>query len=270
MGIFDGQIDQLFAHYAVKLQFRDKIAGGIPLDPKIIEGWLAAKAGIDTREEVMQATRRTLIELGKEIPESATYEELQEAIAGIAGMKNTCGFKYNKDGGLYLESRVIKAMLKEVTNILYAGERWGKTKKGPKSFLAERVFVNPGNIYFGKHEPDSVELFIGHVTGPMGRSSNLTYYQCMVRPVIEFTVLVLKNEVEASNWPEMWMLSQENGIGALRSQGYGTFDILRFDKLKSTSDEIKRIVSAPRPDYEAQLSGVERVEFVRELEAVGS
>ena len=42
-----------------------------------------------------------------------------------------------------------EAALKESVHILYAGDRWGKTKKGPKSFVAERVFLEGDRIYLG-------------------------------------------------------------------------------------------------------------------------
>src|ERR1700738_3167344 len=157
MGIFD---DQLFTEYQVRLRFRDKVMGGVPMDPAIIEGWLRSKAGISDAEEVRQATVRTLQELGADV---TSYDDLQKASEMLAKVRQTNGFKVDEDGP-YLESRAVKAMLKESTNILYAGERWGRTLKGPKSFLAERVFVDPDHISLGKPTFDGVDLFIGHTT----------------------------------------------------------------------------------------------------------
>src|SRR6266496_841962 len=164
--VFAAQADNVYARYFVRVEFRDRVMGGVPRDPKIIEGWLRSKAGIDDTEELRQVTIRTLVEQGVEVPADATFEDIMKASEQIAATHQTNGFKRDSDG-LYLESRQVKAMLKEMVNIWFAGEKaekWGRTRKGPKGYLAERVFVNPDRIHLDREEPDGVELFIGHVT----------------------------------------------------------------------------------------------------------
>lgn len=229
MGIFDTQTD-VFTTYHARICFRDKLMGGVPKDPKIIEGWLRSKAGIEDTEEVKQAMLRTLSELGADVRPGMTYDELVAASEQLATSKQTNGFKVG-ECGLYIESRQIKSMLKESTNILFAGDRWGKTKKGPKSFVAERVFVNPDKLFLGTKEPTGVDLFIGHTSGPRGPQSNLTYYEYVTEPEIEFTVMVAEDAIPQENWAQIWVHAQENGLGALRSQGFGRFDIMQWDKL---------------------------------------
>lgn len=230
MGIFDTEAS-VFTTYQARLVFRDKIMGGTPKDPKIIEGWLRSKAGITDQEEVRRALLRTLLELGADVTPDMSYDELVVASEALAAIKQTQGFKRDANG-LYIESRYIKAMLKECVNILYAGDRWGKTKKGPRSFLAERVFPNPDHISLGRMEPDGVELFIGHTTGPKGPQSNITYVEYVTGTEIEFTLMVARDAIEVEHWPEIWVLAQENGIGALRSQGFGRFDIMQWEPVE--------------------------------------
>jgi hypothetical protein len=160
------------------------------------------------------------------------YDEIAEAAKHLAANKQTNGFKIDSDG-LYIESRILKAMLKEVTNILFAGKRWGPTKKGPKSFLAERVFVSPSHVGLGIKEPSGIELFIGHTNGPQGRMSNLTYYEYAEQPVLQFTIRVAEDAVPLDAWPELWVLAQDNGLGALRSQGHGCFDVNCWERIES-------------------------------------
>ena len=62
-GVLDEQ-SQLFARYAAQITLRDKLLGGVPKDPKLIEGWLRAKAGIEDGQELRRALQRTLAELG--------------------------------------------------------------------------------------------------------------------------------------------------------------------------------------------------------------
>lgn len=229
MGIFDAEV-QLFARYRATLQFRDKLMGAIPKDPGIIQGWLRAKAGITQEQELMQVTIRTLRELGADVSADMSYADLVAASEKIAGERQTNGFKRNADG-LYLESRVIKSMLKESTNILYAGDRWGRTKKGPRSYLAERVFPAPEHdqISLGRMEPDGVELFIGHTTGPSGPRSNLTYHEYVSKAQLTVEIMAAEDCIEHATWAPLWVLAQEEGLGALRSQGHGRFDIIGWE-----------------------------------------
>jgi len=246
--VFEDQKAEVFTTYHVRLRFRDRLMGGIPKDPKIIEGWLRSKAGIEAEDEVKAATIRTVRELDELATADLTDEQvLEAAFDKLAEEKKTTGFK--KDAvGLYLESRTVKAMLREVTNILYAGERWGKTKKGPKSYLAERVFVEPAKLYFRndegkvKQEPDGVETFVGHVNGPKGPQSTLGRHEYMEQQVIEFDLLVCEDAIDYEAWPRLWVLAQENGLGALRSQGFGIFDIEVWDRVqKPTRKKVQAV-----------------------------
>lgn len=244
MGIFDATTNSIFATYRARLIFRDRVMGGVPRDPKIIEAWIRSKAGIEREEEIRQATLRTLIERGADVRPDMTFEEMVAASSTVAGEQQTEGFKRD-DNGLYLESRALKAMLKESVNILYAGEKWGKTRKGPRSFFAERVFVNPDHISLLRTEPDGVELLMGHVTGRMGPQSTLSYHEFVTRAEIEFQVLVLHDEVSESQWPEIWAHAQENGLGALRSQGFGRFDIEMWSQVPAVTSNGRAAVAVP-------------------------
>lgn len=241
MGIFDTEVE-LFTTYRSTIRFRDRLMGGTPMSPKIIQAWLRTKAGIDKADELRAATARTLLELGLELPEQATYEEMEKASEALAGTQQTNGFKRDAEaGGLYIESRTIKAAIKECVNILYPYQaegnkgKWGATKKAARSFTAERVFVNPDHIYLGRTEPDGVDLFIGHTSGPQGQRSNLTYHQYVERAEITFDIISAEDGIELEQWKRIWVLMQENGLGALRSQGFGRFDLERFERIDSSA-----------------------------------
>lgn len=236
MGIFDDEV-KLWNYYKVTLQFREKLMGGVPKDPNIIEGWLRSKAGITNAEEVRQATLRTLVELGVEVRPDMTYDEIVEASKQLAGTKSTNGFKIDPAFGLYIEGRQVKAAIKESINIHFAGDRWGKTKKGPRSYTAERVFILEDRIPLGIVEPDGIELVIGHVTGPQGPRSTLAHHEYAYRPRITFTVMESKvvgdkgePSLSRTQWATTWVSMQEQGVGALRSQGHGRFDVEAFDE----------------------------------------
>ncbi len=166
------------------------------------------------------------------------FEDLVKASKRLAGSMQTNGFKLDENG-LYIESRQLKAGIKENVNVLFAGQRWGRTRKGPKSFTAERTFVNPDRLYLGVKEPDGIDLVIGHVKDKQGERSTVTYYEYVMQPTLEFEIIAArqntgeKNEIDAiphEDWARVWTLYEENGIGALRSQGHGRFDIVQWDR----------------------------------------
>lgn len=250
MGIFDSQVD-IFTTYRAQITFRDKIMGGVPKDPKIIMGWIKSRMGIDEIEELKRQTVLTLLDLGVEnVTPDMTIEQLEKAAEKFAGSRQTNGFKIDPIIGLYLESRTIKAAIKENINILYAGETWLKRPagavegayrgKGPRSAVAERVFVDPDKIALGRQEPDGVDLFIGHTNGPKGPQSNLTYYEYVQHATVQFEIKVTRDFMTMNQWAECWVQMQENGSGALRSQGFGRFDVDAFDKVPAASRNGKR------------------------------
>lgn len=219
--------------YKAELAFHGKLLGGIPKNPRVIPDWIRTWAQ-DTNEDERKAILvRTMRELGIEIPDEATNEQIQEIIDHLAeetaGVLHTNGFKRNEHG-LYIESRQVKAAIKEAVNIHFAGERWGATKKGPRSFSAERVFVQPDQIQLGRFEPDGVELVIGHITDKSGRRATLTNYEFVEMATVEFEVHVVDDSIKPEWWARIWTQVEYGGLGAVRSMGFGTCAVTRWER----------------------------------------
>jgi hypothetical protein len=132
---------------------------------------------------------------------------------------------------LYIESRQVKAMLKESTNVVFAGERWGVTRKGAKAFVAERVFVQPDKLWLGVQEPSGVELMVAHLTGPKGPRSAIGYHEYVQGAVLCCEILALRDCLRPEQWRDIWLHAQENGLGAKRSQGFGRVDLEQWERL---------------------------------------
>lgn len=228
--VFGGDGDSIFTVYEADLAFEDKIMGGIPANPKVMEGWIRSSTGIDQQEEIRQMMMRSLLEIGADVNPSMSFEELEKASEEVAANKQTNVFKRDENG-LYIEDRQVKAMLKESTNILYAGDRWGKTRKGPRSFVAERVFVKPARIYLGRDAADGVELVVGHVSDAAGKRSTLAYHEYVEQPTITLQVKCVRDELSAEQWASIWEHAQDNGLGALRSQSHGRFLATRWERV---------------------------------------
>lgn len=241
----DKKASELFTRYQCSLRFTDKILGGIPKNPKTIEGWIRSQAGVDSEEEIKQMMLRTLIDLGAEVTPEMSYEELTEASEKLAAVKQTNGFKINSQG-LYIEDRQVKAMIKEAVAILYPwgskdsnGKdigKWGVTKKAARSYLAETVFVNPAQINLCKddepvREPDGTEMMIIHASGPRGKVNSLSYSEYVENAELSFYVDVLRDSIQTEYWPEIWVFCEQNGLGASRSQSYGKFEVTQWDKI---------------------------------------
>jgi hypothetical protein len=139
---------------------------------------------------------------------------------------------------------------KESTNILYAGERVGPTKKGARSYLAERVFPTPDTFWLDRQDPDGIEMVVGHVTGPSGPRSTLGYHEYVRGATVQGHILVARDAIPHEWWPDLWTLMEENGIGALRSQGYGKFDVLAWEQID---------LLTPVPDPDAILNSTTKL-----------
>jgi len=225
-------MSDLFTRYRITLDLTAKIMGGTPRDPKVIEGWIKTKMGLEQGDALRAMVARTMIDLGHDLMEDATEEQIDAAIGSTVAEKSTNGFKRDANG-LYVEGRQIKACLKENINIIYGNKRFGPTKKGGKGYLAERVFVEEDEVSLGRNEPDGVEMFIGHVSGPQGPRSTLTYYEYCERPRLTFTLSSLQDCIAPDQWEAIFEQAEFNGVGSLRSQGHGRFRLAGVEEIAS-------------------------------------
>ena len=237
VGVFDDLTDAMYTRYEVKLQFLDKIMGGTPQKPDLIAGWIRSKMGLgpDSDAELASIVRQTLLDLGVETPENATLDEIVKASEKVGAERHGNTFKRDTFG-LYVETRQIKSGLKEAVAVLYSGDRWGKTRKGPKNALSEWVFVEGQKVHLGRTEPDGTWTQHGVVSGPQGSRSTLTQYDYCEQPEISFVIRSLidpidgKERISAEQWRMVLLYLQDSGLGALRSQSHGQFKVIGFSR----------------------------------------
>jgi hypothetical protein len=229
----------LFQRYTARLAFCTRVLGGVPKDPHLVEAWLRTRAGISDEDELRNAWLRTLAELGVDLSEQMSHDAAVAASRKLAETRLTTGFKVDAERGLYIEARQVKAGLRENVNVLHGSQRVGPTRKGARGFFAERVFVTPDRLYLDRREPDGIELIIGHLGGPQGPRSVLSYHEYVAAPAtIDFTVLVAEDCIPQDWWPRVWTLFEQNGLGATRSQGFGRFDLVRWDRAPAPAGEV--------------------------------
>lgn len=222
----------MYEMYEVHIKFREKIAGGIPKNPKVIEDWIQAKMkGKLTKEEQKELTKKTIEEMDVE-------EEVK---------KSWAGFKCD-DKGIYIEDRNVRGMFKEAASVLEINR--GKGSVQIKQVLQHGFFIKPAHIHLFREnskeliqEPDGYEERAIQIIGPKGPRTALKRYDYVERAEIQFQVLIAKpfsgekSQITEDMMTHMIKLGQEVGTGADRSQQMGKFDIVEFTKKEDISDK---------------------------------
>lgn len=196
------------------------IAGGTPTDPKVAEGWLRTKLGIDSDELIREMVADVMV--SREVA-------ADQAVEIVNATKHLNGFKRDENG-LFIEGRQLKAALKEAASIAMAAGNlnargWGKTNKGILSYLAEHVFVVEEKLHLGVTEPSGIAQRFVHTF----RGSGIQYEEYVTDAKIDFTVIT-DHDFAAKEWAAIWTAGEQNGLGASRSQGYGRYQVTRWDK----------------------------------------
>ena len=225
MSVFDKYTDKVYQHrYQVEIQVGN-LHGGVPTDPKVAEAWIKAKMVDDRDDVVKDLVAKTMVERGLDPTDSVTSDELDDIVADAVKMRQLSGFYRTPDGELAIRGRHVKAMIKEAANIAYAKDRWGPTNKGTRSFFAEHVFVAEDWIPLGRTVPDGIDQrFVSTFRG-----TGIQYDEYVEDVKVGFTV-VTDHKFTDDQWGTIWVIAERNGLGAARSQGFGTFEVTRWDK----------------------------------------
>lgn len=235
MGVFDSFREESYPYkFVVQLRLAT-IAGGTPSDKNVAEGWIKAKLGLDKDEEIQRLVAETMAARG------VTQDEAAEE---VSRNKNLNGFKRD-DRGLYIEGRQIKSMLKEDISIAASVDKlpirgWGKTSKWVYGFFAEHVFVPETTVHLmhptsHEHVTEPSEVIQRFVKTKLG-ATGIQYEEVCYDVVIDFTV-VTDYDFKDRDWAMIWTTGEKNGLGASRSQGYGRFEVTRWEPVSPEPEE---------------------------------
>ncbi len=196
------------------------LVGGTPSDPKVAEAWLKTKLG-DKDDIIRERVAEIMVERGI---------TADEAAAELDSLKHLNGF-LRDENGLYHEGRKIKACIKEAASVAASAGKldlrgWGKTNKGIQGWIAEHVFVLEDRIPLGVVEPSGVMQRFVHTF----RGNGIQYEEYVTDAKMTFTV-VTDHKFTDEQWAMLWLTAEQQGTGATRSQGYGTFSVERWEKL---------------------------------------
>ena len=216
---------EMYDRFIVEIRLEDKLLGGTPRTAEMVKGWLQARGMAD------------------KVDETLTEVELVETRERVWS-----GFKVDEVRGHYIETRQVKAMIKECAKLL------GITlsRRGSKQILQHALLVFPHELYDPERRFDFDRIYIrkpsdeeidniercGHVNGPAGPRSILKCNDFVEGVTLSFQVHVLKKQGDGAQTKfrekELKLsltLAQNNGLGASRSQGYGRFTVTKFDKI---------------------------------------
>lgn len=229
MGVFDGYVNKVYkSQYEVEILISE-IHGGVPAHPKVAEGWIRSKY-LDRDDQVRQLVAEAMEGRGLDPADTPIDSSaMDEVIGDIINKKLLSGF-YRRDGQLVIPGRYVKAMLKESANIAFGANKrgWGGTQKSTKSWFPEHVFVPEKWIPLGATEPDEIVQRFVHTW----RGSSIAYNEVLHEAKAKFTVMS-DHTFTKDEWGKLWVTAQNIGIGAVRSQGFGTFEVTDWRKLKN-------------------------------------
>lgn len=224
--------------YAATVHVR-QLCGGTPSDPNVAEGFLKTKLGVDNERQIQQMVAELMVDRGL---------DAEEALKEANELRHLNGFKRD-ERGLYLEGRCVKAGIKEAANIRWQYARWlvdrnGKVSvqykapgkkvdgestisgKATTSFIPEHISVQEDRIPLGVHEASGINQKFVHTF----RGSAIQYEEYVTDVKLSFTVAT-DCEFSEEQWALLWLTGQEQGLGGSRSQGYGRYEVVQWDRL---------------------------------------
>ncbi len=201
-----------------------ELHGGTPRSADVVRNWLIAKAGITDEAQIEAEVARIF----KADPTRSDAEVAAEAIQPMSD-RYVNGFKRDAES-LYMEGRHLKACLKEsassarATNKLPA--KFGATNKGTLSFVAEHIVVPTDKLHMGRsYHDDHHTRFVA-----TWRGTGITVEEVCYEVKLSAPVWSDYNFTE-EQWAMIWLTAEQIGIGASRSQGFGTFTVTTWERV---------------------------------------
>jgi hypothetical protein len=196
-----------------------RLTGGFPANPRLIESWLSSKKAPKEALDAAKVQLERLAEIDLEETHMVVFWRDRNLVA-------------------HYESRAFKAALKEGANIL----KGMLDVKNFRARLAERVFVDPRiggceiRCRCGEaHHPEDffhVEERPIQVMTMQGPRTSIKRVEYALEVPISFRIRVLNDGViQESQLKTILEYLQDNGIGADRSQGSGTYSLERFEPI---------------------------------------
>jgi len=230
----------LYDKYFVTICFREKVCGGKPKSDDLLGTHIIRTTGHDD-----EVTKRLIEQAMEGLPPQEG--DLEEKVQSSSS-------RFLSDPiALYLDCYQAKAMLKQSASMLGIFKKRIGTKQVCSEGMEVKGLQHERRLHFQKKNSDAspdqtysyVEKPTGtyeatvHVTTAKGKVSGIKRVDYLEEEglILSFEVWILKTDsnekrhVGEKDLVEILKFSQENGLGADRSQGYGKFDVVEFRKI---------------------------------------
>lgn len=153
-------------------------------------------------------------------------------------------FKRTPEGVLYIEGRQLKAALREAVSVAANAGKiktkgWGAPDidnkayyKQLKGWFPEHVFVTDKilPLYRADGEPVTMEDDLLQKFVHTHRGDAIGYEEVVRNAKIRFKI---KTDVDLTEeqWAMIWLTGQDQGLGASRSQGFGTYTVTEWSRM---------------------------------------
>lgn len=220
MSVFADYRSRIYTEQHSATLLVDELHGGVPMNPDVARKWLEVRmAGSEAHLDTLKTQIVSEIGLDADLTDDELLDEMTRR-------NNLNGFKRTDTGELYLEGRQVKAMLKEAASIAVSGghlngKSWGKTNKGLRSFFAEHIFVEEKILGLGVTEPTGIHQRFVHTY----KGTGIQLEEYVTDAKVSFTVAT-DHSFPKDFWPTLWIVAEANGLGAARSMGFGTFEVI--------------------------------------------
>ena len=211
----------IFRKFNVKLQFRNRIYGGLPKSKELVKNYVEAKFGSEDA---------SIVETDLDL------EEEEEKVR--TGFKR-CPAR----DALYIGDYAVKAMMKQCISLLKLTVQLRGSKQTLREGTAVKGLVGDKlteeKVFFQPFRPkeDGIEDFAGHVQTMQGMRSILKSAEYLIKPTLEFQIWCLgvrmegTKDVNPDHLQDILELGQEVGLGSQRSFEKGKFDVVEFSEI---------------------------------------
>ena len=241
-GVFAPFVPQVWRHRWLATLYFNDIAGGVPSNQKVAEGWIRSKLGSNSDKD------SRIKEAVAEMMKSRNLSE-EEAVAELNANRNVNGFWRTPEGQLFIQGRTVKAALKEAVSIAVAAgnlpqRKWGTTNKGAMSFAAEHIQVLTEQVRLWHPREDGADLTtpLRPITeptliqqtfpvNPITKQTGIQYTEICQRVIVEIEVTTDCDDYTDAEWAAIWLTGNLQGIGAARSQDHGRYSVIGWEKI---------------------------------------
>lgn len=214
----------------------DVIAGGVPTDPKVAEGWIKSNL-LSTGDLLRAQVAEVMADRGVTADEAAKVVDEMKHLNGFRRVRcpacpaDDPRARCDSPHELYINGHQLKAAIKEAASVAVAADKlpmkgWGKTNKNLLGFVAEHVCVIEDVLPLGVTQPTGInQRFV-----QTWRGSGIQYEEYVEGAIIDFTIAT-DFDFKPEHWAMIWLTGGQQGIGATRSQGYGRYTVTRWEAL---------------------------------------